>query len=76
MITITFIELIIAGLVLLLIVGLLKEKKGASSQTGLQSDQDEARMIQEMYEELQRMDKRIEALETLLLDRARDQEKV
>lgn len=75
MIAISFIELLIAGLVLLLIVGLLKGNKSASSQ-GLHKEQDEARMIQEMYEELQRMDKRIEALETLLLDRARDHEKV
>ncbi len=41
-----------------------------------QSDEEDIRIIQEIHQGLERMEKRIEALETILLDRARDHERV
>ncbi len=49
----------------------LKILKGDSRGTGL-SDQEETRMIQEIHRGLNRLEERVEALETLLLDRPKD----
>jgi phage shock protein B len=64
------------GLPILLLVCVSKGLRSGSSRAGLQSNPEEARMIQQIYEDLQRMERRVEALETILLDRARDQERV
>ena len=76
LIEILFILCVVVGLPLLLIVCLIKGLKCGTSGPGIQSSPDEARLVQQIYEDLQRMDKRVEALETILLDRARDHERV
>ena len=49
----------------------IKILKGGLSQKGQKLQTDEARMIQEIYQGLSRMEGRVEALETIILDRAR-----
>jgi phage shock protein B len=49
-------------------------RKGSGSP--YDSPNEETLLIQEIYEGLQRMEKRIEALETLLLDRVNERERV
>jgi phage shock protein B len=49
----------------------IKLFKGGVSKKGRQDQTDEAKMIQEIYKGLSRMEKRVEALETILLDRER-----
>ncbi len=53
----------------------LKIIKGTPKK-GKEVSTDETEMMQELFRTASRMEKRIEALETLLLDRARDQERV
>lgn len=53
------------GIVIYLIV---KESRGGGGRGGTPSDVEETRMIQEIYHGLSKMHKRVEALETLLLD--------
>lgn len=55
---------IVLGFILLL----LKMRRGTKKPAKAQ-DQDETRMIQEMYKGFERMEERVEALETLLLDK-------
>jgi phage shock protein B len=63
---------IVCGAVLLAI----KMIKGGGSQRGQQQEAEEARTIQEIYQGLSRIEERVEALETILLDRAKgDREK-
>jgi phage shock protein B len=47
----------------------IKILKGGLSQKGQKLQTDEARMIQEIYQGLSRMEGRVEALETIILDR-------
>ncbi len=54
------------------IVLIIKVLKGGRSGRGL--DDDEARVMQEIHQGLERMERRVEALETLLLDRERKDE--
>jgi phage shock protein B len=49
----------------------IKILKGGLSQKGQKLQTDEARMIQEIYQGLSRMEERVEALETIILDRER-----
>ena len=49
----------------------IKFFKGGVSKKGQQDQTDEAKMIQEIYRGLSLMEKRIEALETILLERER-----
>jgi phage shock protein B len=49
----------------------IKILKGGLSQKGQKLQTDEARMIQEIYQGLSRMEGRVEALETIILDRER-----
>lgn len=49
----------------------IKILKGGLSQKGQKLHTDEARMIQEIYQGLSRMEGRVEALETIILDRER-----
>lgn len=73
------IEMLIIFLVILpfflFVVGVFKGLRGESSRARLYSNSEEVRMIQQIYEDLQRMEKRIESLETILLDHAREAEK-
>ena len=45
--------------------------KGTVSKRGQQNQTDEAKMIQEIYKGLSLMEERLEALETIILDRQR-----
>jgi len=75
--TVFIVAIVFGGLVLALaIVGstilmAIKIIKGGFSRQGQDVDAEEARMIQEMYQGLSRMEKRVEALETILLDKER-----
>jgi len=75
--TVFIVAIVFGGLVLALaIVGstilmAIRIIKGGFSRQGQDVDAEEARMIQEMYQGLSRMEKRVEALETILLDKER-----
>ena len=49
----------------------IKIIKGGVSRKGQNIQTDEARMIQEIYQGLSRMEERVEALETIILDHER-----
>ena len=49
----------------------IKILKGTVSKKGRQNQTDEAKMIQEIYKGLSMMEERVEALETIILDRER-----
>jgi phage shock protein B len=51
---------------------IIKAYKGGSKSAS--SDADETRMIQEIYHGLQRMEKRVETLETIIIDADRTKE--
>jgi phage shock protein B len=51
------------------IVMVSKILKGGISRKGQRFETEEAKMIQEMYHGLSRMEERVEALETIILDR-------
>ncbi len=71
------VAIVIGGIVLALaIIGstilmAIKIIKGGLSRKGQRLQAEEARMIQEMYQGLSRMEERVEALETIILDRER-----
>ena len=54
----------------------IKIIKGGVSKKGKQTQADEARMIQEIYQGLSEMERRVEALETLILDRERKEHRL
>ncbi len=54
-----------------IIVIFVKLLKGGASKTVQKGYTDEARMIQEIYQGLSKMEERVESLETILLDRER-----
>jgi phage shock protein B len=60
--------LAIIGSTILMAINILK---GGLSQKGQKLQTDEARMIQEIYQGLSRMEGRVEALETIIVDRER-----
>jgi phage shock protein B len=64
----TVLALAIIGSTILMAIKILK---GGLSRTGQKSQAEEARMIQEIYQGLSRMEERVEALETIVLDRTR-----
>jgi phage shock protein B len=49
----------------------IKILKGGLSPSSRRSQAEEAKMIQEIYEGLSKMEKRVEALETIILDQTR-----
>ena len=49
----------------------IKVIKGGASPHGQRSEAEEARMVQEIYQGLAAMEKRVEALETILLETER-----
>ncbi|NLD35737.1 MAG: phage-shock protein [Desulfatiglans sp.] len=53
------------------IVIMVKMLKGGASSKGQKANGDEARMIQEIYQGLARMEERVESLETILMERER-----
>ena len=50
----------------------LKIIKGGATPRGQKSQSNEARVIQEIYQGLARMEERVEALETIIIDREAD----
>jgi phage shock protein B len=68
------VAIVFAGIVIALaVVGgtilmAIKIRHGGLSQSGRQTETDEAGMIQEIYHGLSRMEERVEALETILMD--------
>jgi len=50
----------------------IKVLKGGLSRGGQKVEAEEARMIQEIYQGLSRMEERVEALETIILDTKRE----
>jgi len=60
--------LAIIGSTILMVVKIIK---GGVSRKGRQDQTDEARLIQEIYQGLARMEERVEALETIILDHER-----
>ena len=60
--------LVIIGSTILMAIKILK---GGGSPKQQKTMNDEARMIQEIYQGLARMEERVEALETIILDRGR-----
>lgn len=58
---------IIGGTILLAI----KILKGGLSRTGQKAQAEEAKMVQEIYDGLSRMEQRVNSLETIILDRER-----
>ena len=60
--------LAIIGITILMAIRILK---GGVSKKGQICQADEARMIQEIYKGLSRMEERVEALETIILDHER-----
>lgn len=71
------VAIVIGGIILALaIIGstvlmAIKILKGELSRKGQKLQAEEARMIQEIYQGLSRMQERVEALETIILDRER-----
>lgn len=63
--------IIILGIIGSTILMALKIIKGGVSRATRRSEADEAKMIQEIYNGLTRMEKRVEALETIILDKER-----
>jgi phage shock protein B len=66
----------LAGFVLLLVFLVKQVIHNQKPDQMAQSGGDDIQIIQEILQGLERMEKRVEALETILLDRARDQERV
>ena len=64
----SILALAIIGSTILMAIRILK---GGLSQKGQKLQTDEARTIQEIYQGLSRMEERLEALETIILDRER-----
>ncbi|HBH29589.1 MAG: hypothetical protein N839_0012885 [Desulfofustis sp. PB-SRB1] len=56
----------IAGLLCGTVLVIVRMRKSSSSSAG---SADEARMVQELYRGLERMEQRVEALETILMDK-------
>lgn len=61
--------LVIIGSTILMAIKMLK---GGLSRKGQKLESEESRIIQEIYQGLSKMEKRVEALETIILDRERE----
>ena len=57
------------------VLAMAKVKRGGSFRHGEQLQAEEARLIQELHQGLSRMEDRVEALETILVDREAKEEK-
>jgi len=73
---IVFGSLILLFVIIFAFVLALKRTQGSGSmQRGSMLDTDETRLMQEIYQGLSRMEERVEALETILLDRERNRKR-
>ncbi len=64
----------LAAVVGAMLVAVVKAIKGSPGRQGAELDAEETRLIQEIHEGLQRMEERVEALETLLVNRDGDRD--
>ena len=64
--------LAIVGVIFLAALGIVTSKRGPGRNA---STEEEARLIQDIYHGLLKMEERVEALETLLLERDRENER-
>lgn len=64
----SIVAIVIIGAIVLLAIRILKGSRGRGGEG---TSADEARVIQEIYQGLSRMEERVEALETILLDQDR-----
>lgn len=77
----SFLAIVFGGSILILaIIGstilmALKILKGGLTRKGRQNESQEARMIQEIYQGLSRMEERVDALETIIIDHERKDHK-
>lgn len=62
---------VVIGVILIAVINALRRGRTAEDR---RLDEEETRMMQEIYQGLEKMEKRVEALETLLLDRERKDE--
>ncbi|GAB4333640.1 MAG: hypothetical protein Kow0099_05500 [Candidatus Abyssubacteria bacterium] len=65
----------IVAIIFTFILSVLRLKGGGSVRQGEPLNADETRLIQELHQGLAKMEKRVEALETILMDREARQEK-
>ena len=73
---IVFGSLILLFVIIFAFVLALKRTQGSGSmQRGSKIGNDETRLMQEIYQGLSRMEERVEALETILLDRERNKKR-
>lgn len=70
--TFGFVAVMILMTIGIMVYLIVKASRGGGGRSGTPSDKEETRMIQEIYHGLSRMHKRVEALETLLLERDRE----
>lgn len=70
------IPLLVIALPAIIILGLVKIVRGSSSKKSKELEVQETRLIQEIHQGLAQMEKRVEALETILLDSRREGDKV
>ena len=64
--------IIMLAIIPVTIVLIIRLFKGGISRTDRKKQAEEARMIQEIYQGLSRMEDRVETLETILLDREKE----
>lgn len=64
--------IIIFAIIPVTIIVAIRLFKGGLSRADRKKQAEEARMIQEIYQGLSRMEERVEALETILLDREKE----
>ena len=65
--------IIILAIIPVTILLIIRLFKGGISRTDRKKQAEEARMIQEIYQGLSRMEERVETLETILLDREKEE---
>jgi len=58
----------LAGLICVTVLVLVRMRHSGLTAAGRQNSRDEAQMIQEIFRGLERMEERVEALETILMD--------
>lgn len=63
-----FFGTIIVAILCAFILGIVRTIKGKPSEKPSVSDEEEARLIQEIHQGLERMERRVESLETLMMD--------
>lgn len=70
-----FIAVMILATIGFMVIMIVRTAKGSPARKRERHEADETRIIQEIHHGLMRMDKRVEALETLVLDHDRTKEK-